>query len=138
MAEAQYAMSDNGHIAVSERMAGTVDAPRIARDAAAHLLGRLGCGDERADDVALIISELVTNAVVHGPDGRDVTLRMTGTAHLIRIEVSDEGTAPFHWPGDRLDGHHGLGLVRAFADRSGLMFRPWTVAWCELDLDGAR
>jgi anti-sigma regulatory factor (Ser/Thr protein kinase) len=135
-------MSDNGQIAVSERLAGTKDAPRIARDAAAHLLGRLGCGAERADDVALIISELVTNAVVHGPHGHDVMLGMTGTPHLIRIEVSDEGTAPFEWPGDRLDGHRGLGLglglVRQFADRSGLIFRPWTVAWCELDLDGAR
>ena len=131
-------MSGNGQIAVSERLAGTQDAPRIARDAAAQLLGRLGSGAERADDVALIISELVTNAVVHGPGGCDVTLRMTGTTHLIRIEVGDEGTAPFEWPGDLLDGHRGLGLVREFADRSGLMFRPWTVAWCELDLDRAR
>jgi anti-sigma regulatory factor (Ser/Thr protein kinase) len=131
-------MSGNGQIAVSERIAGTEDAPRIARDAAAQLLGRLGCGEQRADDVALIISELVTNAVVHGPHGRDVMVRMTGTEHLIRIEVSDEGTAAFEWPGDRLDGHWGLGLVREFADRSGLIFRPWTVAWCELDLGGAR
>jgi anti-sigma regulatory factor (Ser/Thr protein kinase) len=131
-------MSDDGQLAVSERIAGTKDAPRIARDAAAHLLVRLGSGAERADDVALIISELVTNAVVHGPHGHDVILGMTGTPHLIRIEVSDEGTAPFEWSGDGLDGHRGLGLVREFADRSGLIFRPWTVAWCEFDLDGAR
>lgn len=131
-------MSGHGQIAVSERIAGTQDAPRIARDAAAHLLGRLGCGAERADDVALIISELVTNAVVHGPHGHDVMLGITGTPHLIRIEVSDEGTAPFEWPGDRLDGHWGLGLVREFGDRSGLIFRPWTLAWCEVDLDRAR
>ena len=131
-------MSDNGQIAVSERIAGTEDAPRIARHAAAHLLGRLGSGAERADDVALIISELVTNAVVHGPNGCDVMLRMTGTTQLIRIEVSDEGTAPFQWPGGPLESHRGLGLVREFADRSGVMFRPWTVAWCELDLAAAR
>jgi anti-sigma regulatory factor (Ser/Thr protein kinase) len=131
-------MSADGQIAVSERIAGTPEAPRIARDAAAHLLDKLGCGGERADDVALIISELVTNAIVHGPHGRDVTLGMTGTRHLIRIEVSDEGAGPFEWPGDRSDGHWGLGLVREFADRSGLIFRPWTVAWCELDLDRAR
>jgi anti-sigma regulatory factor (Ser/Thr protein kinase) len=131
-------MSDPGQIAVSERISASADAPRIARDAAAHLLGRLKNGAERAEDVALIVSELVTNAVVHGPSGGDVKLRMTGTETLIRIEVSDEGTAPFEWPGDPSASHWGLGLVRTFSERSGLMFRPWTVAWCELDLDGAR
>lgn len=103
------------------------------------MLRRLGRGDERAEDVALIVSELVSNAVVHGPAGCDVKLRLTGNPSMIRIEVSDEGTAPFDWPRDSGDGGHwGLGLVRNFSDRSGLMFRPWTVAWCELDLDGYR
>jgi anti-sigma regulatory factor (Ser/Thr protein kinase) len=132
-------MSVDGQIAVSKRIAATQDAPRIARDAAAHLLSMLGHGAERSDDVALIISELVTNAVVHGPAGCDVRLQMTGTMSLLRIEVSDEGIAPFEWPVDRKGiGHWGLGLVRTFSDRSGLLFRPWTVAWCELDLDGSR
>jgi anti-sigma regulatory factor (Ser/Thr protein kinase) len=94
---------------------------------------RLGNGEERSDDLALAVSELVTNAVVHGPAG-DLTLRISCTATTIRVEVSDSGTEPFEWPEQPGDGHWGLGLVSMFCERVGVVRRPSTVVWCELDL----
>jgi anti-sigma regulatory factor (Ser/Thr protein kinase) len=99
------------------------------------MLSRLGCGEERAEDLALVVSELVTNAVLHGPDG-DLEIRLSGTPSMIRIEVSDGGTTTFAWPPDTVDGHWGLNLVSIFSDRSGVIREPETCVWCELDLDG--
>jgi anti-sigma regulatory factor (Ser/Thr protein kinase) len=101
------------------------------------MMRRLGCDGERAEDIALIVSELVTNAVLHGPNG-DLELRLQGSRTLLRIEVSDSGTTPFEWPPDSTDGHWGLNLVTIFSDRVGVVRDPSTCVWCELDLDGAR
>jgi anti-sigma regulatory factor (Ser/Thr protein kinase) len=135
MPEAQYAMSaaEQPVAAVTRRLVANVDAPRLARAAAAEMVGRCGrLATGRADDLALVVSELVTNAVVHGPDA-DVELRMTSTTSMIRVEVSDAGTQPFDWPAVDAGGHHGLDLVGKFSDRSGSSHDPTTVAWCELD-----
>lgn len=130
-------MSADGPIAVVRRIAPDADAPRIAREAAADVLRRLRNGYERADDLLLIVSELVTNAVVHGPDS-ELELTLTGTPTLVRVEVRDAGTTNFDWPEHPGNGHWGLGLVGIFGDRSGVTRTPTTVVWCELDLDGAR
>lgn len=100
------------------------------------MLGRLGAGDGRAEDLALVVSELVTNAVRHGPDG-ELELRLEGTGSMIRIEVSDGGTATFAWPPEITDGHWGLNLVSIFSDRAGVIRDPSNCVWCELDLDGS-
>ena len=126
-------MSADRPIAVVRRIAADSDAPRIARDAAADVLQRLHCGDERAEDLALVVSELVTNAVVHGPDV-DVELSLTGTPAMVRVEVRDAGTTKFDWPEQPGNGHWGLGLVGIFSDRFGITRQPSTVVWCELDL----
>ncbi|HEX6714534.1 MAG TPA: ATP-binding protein [Thermoleophilaceae bacterium] len=126
-------MSD---IRLIERLPCTQDAPGAARVAAADVLARLharGCMDGRGDDLALIVSELVTNAVIHGPPG-DVELRMIATPSVIRVEVEDSGTIPFDWPAAGSDGHWGLALVATFSERAGLIRGPPTVVWCELDL----
>jgi anti-sigma regulatory factor (Ser/Thr protein kinase) len=119
--------------AVTRRLAANVDAPRFARDAAAEMIGRCGrLAASRADDLALVVSELVTNAVIHGPDA-DVELRLTSTTSMIRVEVTDTGTKPFAWPAANGNGHHGLDLVGKFSDRFGSSHEPTTLAWCELD-----
>ena len=120
-------------LAVIRRLPTTVDAPRLARDAAADMLGRLGAvARRRANDVALSVSELVTNAVMHGPAG-ELELRLSGTPSLFRVEVADSGTEPFVWPATGSDAQHGLDLVGIFSDRAG-SHEPTTVAWCEFDL----
>ncbi|MFD5029378.1 ATP-binding protein [Streptomyces sp. NPDC058405] len=66
----------------------------------------------RADDAALIVTELVTNAITHAasPDFR-LTLRRVGSA--LTLTVTDRGRGVGHprtaHPGD--DDAHGRGLV---------------------------
>jgi anti-sigma regulatory factor (Ser/Thr protein kinase) len=113
------------------------DAPGAARALAKELLDDLDHdGGERHEDLILSVSELVSNAVVHGPPG-GLSLRLEAMDTVVRVEVSDRGHAPFAIPdGLGAEGHWGLGLVRQLSDRSGIERRPWTVAWCEIDLAG--
>jgi anti-sigma regulatory factor (Ser/Thr protein kinase) len=98
------------------------------------MLSELGCGHARAEDLALVVSELVTNAVVHGPAG-ELELRLEATpTMMLRVEVADGGTATFAWPADTVEGHWGLNLVNIFSDRSGVIRDPTTCVWCEFDL----
>ncbi|WP_205699372.1 ATP-binding protein [Conexibacter sp. SYSU D00693] len=84
-------------------------------------MARLGvCGD-RADDVALLVSEVVTNAVRHGGarDEDHVTVELTSEDHRLRIRVLDGGGGlpAQRRPGS--DGGFGLHLVEALADDWG-------------------
>jgi anti-sigma regulatory factor (Ser/Thr protein kinase) len=117
------------------RLVTDEDAPRTARDLANRLLAHLGCGDHRRDDLELVVSEMVSNAVLHGPPG-EVEFRVVGTEDVIRVEVSDRGVEPFRRPSELSPaGHWGLGLVAEFSDRFGIERKPSTCVWCELDLN---
>ncbi|HEX8862681.1 MAG TPA: ATP-binding protein [Actinomycetes bacterium] len=107
-------------------------------------------GTEARDQVSLLVSEAVTNALLHSSSGRDqgtfeVTYALSGGR--IRVEVHDGG-APVA-PRRRVHGvdsmtGRGLDLFDAIADRWG--FRGdegGRVVWFELDLrkemgDGAQ
>lgn len=87
--------------------------------------GRLAaCGfDGMLGDALLVVSELVTNAVVHG--GGMVTVRLRPTASGVRIEVADSGAgepevreAPPE--GELRAGGYGLLIVDALSDRWGV------------------
>lgn len=89
----------------------------------------------RADDITLCVSELATNALVHGvPPGRGYLLRMwlyeQGT--FLRVEVHDSGDGkPCVREPDGESGR-GLLLVAALADGWGVVPRePGKVVWCE-------
>ena len=81
----------------------------------------------------LAISELVTNAVLHGPDDQ-VSVSIEYGLTRVRVEVGDAGIADFELNGQPPDRIHGLQIVEAFTDRFGVDHRPNTVAWCEVDL----
>ena len=73
------------------------------------------------DDVLLVVSELVTNAVRHGRGEVDLQIRFDGgrvTGH-----VSDEGDGFARRvgarPADRV-GHHGLRIVEQLSDDWGI------------------
>ncbi|MEU5440629.1 ATP-binding protein [Streptomyces griseofuscus] len=93
---------------------------------------------ERSADVLLCVSELVTNAVVHGvPPGRGcflLRLRRDGT--VVRVEVHDSGTGVPQVAHPGLDeGGRGLLLVSALSDKWGVGERnPGKIAWCEFAL----
>ncbi|QNP71519.1 ATP-binding protein [Streptomyces roseirectus] len=91
--------------------------------------------DVPLDDVLLCVSELTTNALLHGvPPGRYFLLRLRphGAAG-VRVEVHDSGpgTLPVV-PAARENGGRGLLLVAALAAKWGAQHRhPGKVVWCE-------
>ncbi|MFF3395098.1 ATP-binding protein [Streptomyces sp. NPDC002669] len=98
--------------------------------------------DVRADDVLLCVSELVTNAVLHGvPPGRGLRVRLywEQAGGVLRIEVHDSGDGEVR-PRDSgaahdEEGGRGLLLVAALADRWGVGERnPGKVVWCEFGM----
>ena len=89
------------------------------------------------DDVLLLVTELVTNAVRHasaGPDGV-VRVELRRGTDILRVAVSDEGTgftaeAPLE-PNEA--GGWGLALVDRIADRWGITpTGSGTCAWFEI------
>ncbi|MHA4816530.1 ATP-binding protein [Streptomyces aculeolatus] len=89
-----------------------------ARDFVAALVGT----DDRADDIRLCVSELATNALVHGtPRGREFRVYVTVEDGSVRVEVHDaSGTRPYLCaPDDTADRGRGLRLVDALADDWG-------------------
>ncbi|MBB5996619.1 anti-sigma regulatory factor (Ser/Thr protein kinase) [Streptomonospora salina] len=77
-----------------------------------------GVPAETADTAVLLLSELATNAVLHTPSG-DVGGRFAVRAFFLpgrlRVEVRDEGGAPFQVPSTAPepapDAEHGRGLL---------------------------
>ncbi len=94
------------------------EAPAQARHFAVAALDRWGAGD-LWDDVALVVTELAANAIVHAHSGFTVTLSAPGDA--IRISVRDSLPLP---PGLTqalpTAQMHGLGAVNALASRWGV------------------
>ncbi|MFJ6798977.1 ATP-binding protein [Streptomyces sp. NPDC091268] len=90
----------------------------------------------RRDDMLLCVSELATNALLHGvPPGRGYLLRLLTFDATVRIEVHDSGPG-----GPRVGGRPGAGcptgrgllIVAALADDWGVLpRRPGKVVWCE-------
>jgi len=77
---------------------------------------RLGAAD-LADDVAVVVTELAANAVVHAQTG--FTVDLVAGPGMLRISVRDASPLP---PAARLPAAplHGLGAVNALASRWGV------------------
>jgi len=65
----------------------------VARRHVTDMLQRQGIAPDRCDDAALVVSELVGNALRHGRPRPDGTLRVAWTldGHRLRVEVTDGG-----------------------------------------------
>ncbi|MET9257127.1 ATP-binding protein [Streptomyces sp. NPDC003717] len=77
----------------------------------ARLTGWSVCEDT-CDTAALVVSELVTNAIVHTAS-RHIVCELHDGRDLVRIAVRDEGCAPGqpYADGQQPDDEHGRGLV---------------------------
>ena len=77
-------------------------------------------GVQQREDAALMVSELVTNAVVHGVGA--ISLRIDLEADTVRIEVADEGNVALA-PSPEAGAHGGWGLriVEQLADDWGVL-----------------
>jgi anti-sigma regulatory factor (Ser/Thr protein kinase) len=97
-------------------------------------------GPPLLDDLRLLVSELVTNAVVHGAPGEaePIDLEVT-TDGPVRVDVVDRGAgfAPGPRRSDPLGGW-GLVLVERLADRWGVAEEAGTRVWFEVDVPQAR
>ncbi|MGH2797112.1 MAG: ATP-binding protein [Thermoleophilaceae bacterium] len=92
--------------------------------------------------LALLLSELVTNAIQHGGAGphETIAVRLASTPKRVRVEVYDPGSRG-GGPRDRLEtetGGYGLLLVDRLADGWGRKESGTggSLAWFELDIEG--
>jgi DNA-binding NarL/FixJ family response regulator len=126
------------HRAHLEQDAG---AARAARRFVDETLTRWECG-AKLEDVRLLVSELVTNAVIHAGSEADVSVLLLRDA--IRVEVADDSTDP-PVPRDAAVsdlGGRGLALVEALSTAWGVDIKEdGKVVWFEvprLDADDDR
>jgi anti-sigma regulatory factor (Ser/Thr protein kinase) len=130
----------DSHRSISMRIPGGDDAPtRARRSVRAQLKGHIPA--TKATDAALLVSELVTNSVVHANVGprRALTVELTTLDDRVRIAVTDPGSRlrPRVLPPDpETPGGLGLVLVDELCETWGV----WqdlglTCVWCELPLD---
>jgi len=109
----------------SQRFEQDTQTPRAARRFVAQALSDWDDGEgDLTDTVNLLVSELVTNAVLHAGSDVEVMVRLTATA--ARIEVTDasgDSIAPRDATSEE-DSGRGLALVGSLAHRWGV--RPAT------------
>ncbi|MET7489570.1 ATP-binding protein [Streptomyces sp. NPDC005538] len=113
-----------------------------ARHFAHAFLAECGLAEvERGGDVLLCVSELATNALVHGvPAGRQFRVVLRYDGRMVRVEVHDSGggipQVDAH-PEDTDEGGRGLLLVAALSDKWGVGERELgKVVWAEFGCEG--
>ncbi|MFJ4682785.1 ATP-binding protein [Streptomyces sp. NPDC088789] len=92
---------------------------------------------DRVDDITLCVSELTTNALVHGvPPGRCFRLRLLYKGDHLRVEVHDSGGGEPRLGEVKDESGRGLLLVAALADAWGVAERvPGKIVWCAFAVD---
>ncbi|MBB1254469.1 ATP-binding protein [Streptomyces sp. OF3] len=98
-------------------------AVRAAREFVGEVLAEWQSVD-RLDDVRLCVSELATNAVLHGvPAGREFCVRVVREGGVVRLEVRDsgDGLPEVRAVDDRAESGRGLPLALGLADRGGVV-----------------
>lgn len=127
------AMMAGGVVIGTLTIPGRPDQVGAARAFVTEVLGEA----EPAMDVAvLLVSETVTNAVLHSNSrrpGGTVTITAVEAGEGLRIEVSDDGSqlsAPVVKGDGCVNGGHGLFLVQSLADQWGyLRDQSGTTVW---------
>ena len=116
----------------------TADLPR--RTTSIHAARQLvaihvtGLSDARLADACLMVSELVTNALVHGTGA--ISLRIATESGRVTIEVADEGDGEVAIaPDPGAAGGWGLRVVDELADDWG-SHAGSTRVWLSMALDG--
>jgi anti-sigma regulatory factor (Ser/Thr protein kinase) len=107
-------------------------AATVARRAAEQLFAD-ALDRSRLGDLALVVSELVTNAVVHGRGA--IALKLQRDGEIVRGEVVDEGGGferEIRERGPDDLGGRGLMIVESLSSRWGV-YEGTTHVWFELD-----
>jgi anti-sigma regulatory factor (Ser/Thr protein kinase) len=126
------------------QITGGADAPANARRSGLSSL-RCQLSDSRAFDVAVVVTELVTNSVVHAKVGPEQTLtvELLTLEDRLRITVIDPGSTlepRLQRRADRTSGGLGLLLVEKLSTAWGVARDGIgsTRVWCEFLLVEAR
>jgi two-component sensor histidine kinase len=114
-----------------------------ARRFCAHTLERWGASGALVDSACLLVSELVTNAILHAGTSCELTFSWPTESEgdVVRIEVSDgDPAAPMAKRYDVAAGSgRGLQLVEALSERYGTLHRGTGKAvWCEVAWEPSR
>lgn len=119
-------------------IAGEARSAGLARRFLSETLLGWGVGDYE-DTAELLLSELVTNAVLHARSR--ITVRVDLSPACLRMEVADDSPRPpvtRHYSAEATTGR-GLNLVAALAQRWGVLPEGQGKAvWVELTPEGAR
>ena len=96
-----------------------VTAPALARHAVREAMAKFEVDASVAEDLLLVTSELVTNAVEHGE--RPTRLELDREGGHLTLRVFDTGTTlpELRAPAPQLARSRGLQLVRALSERWG-------------------
>ena len=114
------------------------EAPSAARKALTALNGSLHLlSSSRLLDVQLLVSEIVTNAVVHAATEDTIVLAVLATDEMVRVEIYDRGggfTPPESISKrEPTSGGWGLPIIDAVAQRWGVDHSDGTTVWFEVD-----
>jgi anti-sigma regulatory factor (Ser/Thr protein kinase) len=120
------------------RLAGGATAPARARSALSSIDRSLA---DLRDDVHLLVSELVSNSVLHA-QAEHVVLRATAEPEGVHVEVSDPGPGfdgqARREPSLSGQGGYGLFIVDRVASRWGVKRNDYARVWFEIDRESRR
>ena len=114
------------------------DAPSRGRRAVIEVLDNWGCDAEVRGDLLLVLSELVTNAVLHGAE--PIVVTMVLAPERVRVEVTDgaAGASPHsnRRPAANAETGRGLSVVTRLAVAWGWRASPGSgkTVWAELPI----
>jgi anti-sigma regulatory factor (Ser/Thr protein kinase) len=115
-----------------------VQAPAIARAAITGLCNDLRLDGSIRQTLLLLVSEVVSNAVLHssGPADAGITLTAKVMQESVQVAVTDagEGFMPAERDPTRIDGGYGLYLLEKAASRWGVDDSRPTRVWFEVPL----
>ncbi|MBK1785601.1 ATP-binding protein [Prauserella cavernicola] len=121
----------SGTVLLELRLRADQRMPSEARHATDEVLGSLDDGTRQS--ILLIVTELVTNAVLHGD--APASLRLLRAGELLRIEVGDSNRTPpvLRDPAPDQQNGRGMLLISAMADDWGVSETPdGKIVWAEL------
>lgn len=121
------------------RLTADADAPALARERLLQALG--SCEAETKRRAELLMSELVTNAVRHGPGSGEIDVCVLRTHDAVKIVVSDIGVG-FNPVNPPLSDGYGLAIIESLSREWGVVdteneFRVWCVVEVENCFDSA-
>lgn len=81
---------------------------------------RQGCPDDLVDDVELVVSELATNALVHGQAEFTVKLRVLDEVVVVEVEDGSHVGPVLRAPGELDTNGRGVAIVEALSNDWGV------------------